>query len=193
MNNNHPVIVAGRNMDKTVSFAVQLGSLATPIPISDAIRNAGIIIPAIWFSELKEFFYQYDSLLQGKIIIDPSNPIAPNEKGGFDKIIGEKESAGEINASVLPKGAKLVKALGTLGAASLAKASNQKPESAVLFYANDDTSTSRAIEQLIRDMGFEPIRVGNLDQSIRLEVFGDLHEFGGLGKTVTKSETTTYA
>jgi len=131
-------------------------------------------------------------LLQGKIIVDPSNPIAPNDKGGFDKIIGEMESAGVINASVLPKGAKLVKALGTLGVASLAKASNQKPEPTILFYANDDISINKAIEQLIRDMGFEPFRIGKLDQSIRIEVFGDLHEFGALGKTVTKSEATTY-
>jgi predicted dinucleotide-binding enzyme len=48
-------------------------------------------------------------------VIDPSNPIAPNEKGGFDKIIGENESAGLINAAILPNGAKLAKALGTLG------------------------------------------------------------------------------
>jgi len=30
--------------------------------------------------------------------------------------------------------------------------------------------------------------VGGLDQSIRIEMFGDLHEFGGLGRVVTKEE-----
>jgi predicted dinucleotide-binding enzyme len=44
------------------------------------------------------------------------------------------------------------------------------------------------IEDLIRDNGFEPVHVGGLDQSARIEVFGDLHEFGALGKTVTVSE-----
>ena len=29
---------------------------------------------------------------------------------------------------------------------------------------------------------------GGLDQSIRIEMFGDLHEFGGLGRVVTKEE-----
>ena len=57
-----------------------------------------------------------------------------------------------------------------------------------MFYATDDTSINADIEQLIRDNGFEPVRVGGIDQSIRLEVFGDLHEFGALGKTVTVSE-----
>jgi hypothetical protein len=30
--------------------------------------------------------------------------------------------------------------------------------------------------------------VGGLDQSIRIEMFGDLHEFGGLGRVVTRTE-----
>jgi hypothetical protein len=30
--------------------------------------------------------------------------------------------------------------------------------------------------------------VGGLDQSIRIEMLGDLHEFGALGRVVTKPE-----
>ena len=76
---------------------------------------------------------KYATELQGKIIVDPSNPIAPDDKGGFKKIIGEKESAGEILSSLLPKDAKLAKALGTLGVASLANAAFQKPEALFCF------------------------------------------------------------
>jgi 8-hydroxy-5-deazaflavin:NADPH oxidoreductase len=34
----------------------------------------------------------------------------------------------------------------------------------------------------------EAASVGGLDQSIRIEMFGDLHEYGALGRVVTKSE-----
>jgi predicted dinucleotide-binding enzyme len=88
----------------------------------------------------------------------------------------------------LPNNTKLAKALGTLGAASLVSASFQTPEKAVQFYATDDTSINAEIEDLIRDNGFEPLRIGNLNQSIRIEVFGDLHEFGALGKPVNATE-----
>jgi predicted dinucleotide-binding enzyme len=186
--NSRPVMVASRNKEKSINMARQLGEPAASMSISDTIRNAGIIVLTIWFSEIKEFFYQYDALLEVKIIVDPSNPIAPNSQGGFDKVIGENESAGQINASVLPKGASLVKALGTLGVASLANAVNQKPESAVLFYATDDTTINGVVGQLITNLGFSPFRVGKIDQSIRIEVFCDLHEFGGLGKPVTRTE-----
>ena len=94
---------------------------------------------------------------------------------------------------MLPKGAKLAKALGTLGAGSLAKAAFQQPEKAVEFYATDDTSINEQIEDLIRDNGFEPVRIGSIDKSIRIEVFGDLHEFGALGKTVTLGEVKKVA
>jgi len=88
----------------------------------------------------------------------------------------------------LPKNAKLVKALGTLGAASLTASAFQTPEKAVLFYATDENEINETIEQLINDNGFDAVRVGGISQSLRIEVFGDLHEFGALGKTITKSE-----
>jgi len=185
---NRPVIIADRKIEKANELAQKLGSLAQPMEIPAAIKEADIIVFAIWFNAIKESLNKYSSELQGKIIVDPSNPIAPDDKGGFKKIIGEKESAGQILSARLPKDAKLAKALGTLSVASLDSAAFQKPEHAVLFYATDDASVNGEIEELIRDNGFEPVRVGGIDQSIRLEVFGDLHEFGAVGKTVTLSE-----
>jgi 8-hydroxy-5-deazaflavin:NADPH oxidoreductase len=185
---NRSVIVADRTFDKAKTLAQKLGELAQPLEIPAAIEQADIIVLAIYFDPIKEFLKHYATQLEGKIIVDPSNPIAPAENGGFKKIIGENESSGQILSTQLPKGAKLAKALGSLGAASLANAAHQTPVKAVLFYATDDTTINAEIEELISDNGFEPVRVGGLDKSIRIEVFGDLHEFGALGKTVTLTE-----
>ena len=186
--NNRSVIVAGPDLIKAKALCDTLGKMARPMEIGAAIQEADIIILAIWFDAIKTFFYQYEAVLHGKIIIDPSNPIAPDGKGGFVKTIPQNESAGLHNQALLPKNAKLVKALGTLGAASLANVANQKPEQAVLFYATNETDIHSDIEELIQDMGFDPINVGEIDQSIRLEVFGDLHQFGALGNTITSNE-----
>jgi predicted dinucleotide-binding enzyme len=188
VNSNHPVIIADRTFEKAKTLAHKLGSLAQPSDIPAAIKDAEIIVLAIYFNPIKEFLKQYATELEGKIIVDPSNPIAPADGGGFKKIIGETESAGTILSTLLPKDAKLAKALGSLGAASLANAAFQAPEQSVLFYATDDTIINAQIEELIRYNGFEPLRIGNLDQSIRMEVFGDLHEFGAIGKAVTLAE-----
>jgi 8-hydroxy-5-deazaflavin:NADPH oxidoreductase len=185
---NRSVIIADRTLEKANALSNKLGNLAEPATIAVAVKEAEIIVLAIWFDGIKEFFKSYAAELQGKIIVDPSNPIAPDEKGGFKKIIDKDQSAGQVLSSLLPQKAKLAKALGTLGAASLEKAAFQQPEKAVEFYATDDISINNQIEELIHDNGFEPVRIGGLDQSIRIEVFGDLHEFGALGRTVTAPE-----
>lgn len=181
-------IAADRNVSKAKLLAAQWGSAATPSDIASAVKEADIVVLSIPFGTISDFMKQHAADLEGKIIIDPSNPIAPDEKGGFKKIIEANQSAGQINAASLPKNAKLVKALGTLAAGSLAGAAYQKPEAAVLFYATDDTTIDAQVEALIADTGFAPVRVGGLNQSLRLEVFGDLHEFGALGKTVNTTE-----
>lgn len=181
------VILADRTYAKAEALAKALGSLAEPAEIPAAIKEADIIVLAIYFNPIQEFLKQYATELEGKIIVDPSNPIAPAEGGGFKKIIGEKESSGQILSTQVPKSAKLAKAFGTLGAATLGSAAHQSPAH-VLFYATDDASINAEIEDLIRDSGFEPLHIGGLDQSVRIEVFGDLHEFGALGKAVTLTE-----
>ena len=186
---NRSVIVADKTFEKANQLSRKLGVLVHPSEIPAAIKDADIIVLAIWFDGIKDFFKLYAAELKGKIIVDPSNPIAPDEKGGFKKIIDKDQSAGQILAALLPQGATFAKALGTLGAASLSAAAFQQPERAVEFYATDDKSINNEIEDLVRDNGFEPVRVGAIDQSIRIEVFGDLHEFGALGKTVTLSES----
>lgn len=184
---NREVILASNKIEDANALASQLGTLAKPADVRTAIKEADIVIVSVWFSTIQELFKEYATELQRKIIIDPSNPIAPDGNGGFKKIIGADESAGQILKGLVPSGAKLVKAFGSLGAASLAGEAFKNPAK-VLFYASDDRSVNSTVEALIKDTGFEPVSIGGIDQSIKMEVFGELHEFGALGKSVTKSE-----
>jgi predicted dinucleotide-binding enzyme len=84
-----------------------------------------------------------------------------------------------------------VKAFGTLGAESLASEANRTPR-AVLLYATDDDQAAAAIERLISAAGFDPVTAGGVDAALRIETFGDLHQFGGLdGKVVDASAART--
>jgi len=185
---NREVIVASHKLVDAKALASKLGNLVKATDVPTAIREADIVILAVWFNTIQELFKQFANEFQGKIIVDPSNPIAPDGKGGFKKIINAQESAGQLLSGMLPKEAKLAKALGSLGAGSLESAAHQSPEASVLFYATDEKDIDAKIEELIKDSGFDPVHVGGINQSIRIEVFGDLHEFGGLGKTVKRGE-----
>jgi len=182
------VIVADRTLAKAEKLAAELGGKARPMPVADAISKSDVVVLAIYFDAIKDLLATYRGALAGKVIVDPSNPIAPDGKGGFKKTIPADQSSGQLIAALLPKGAELVKAFGTLGAQSLASGVNRSPERAVLFYATDYPEAGKAVARLIVASGFSPVSVGGVDQSIRIEVGGDLHEFGKLGKLVSAKE-----
>jgi predicted dinucleotide-binding enzyme len=181
-------LLAGRDTDAADKLASDLGGHAEVVSVDEAVERADVLLLAVWFDAFKELIAQYGERLAGKVIVDPTNPVGPDGKGGFQKIIGEQESSGQILAGLLPPGARLVKAFGTLSADTLSAAARREPERAVLFYAADDDAAGEQVAELIRTAGYEPVRVGGLDQSIRIEMLGDLHEYGGLGRVVTKSE-----
>jgi len=156
--------------------------------VDEAVDRARVLVPAVWLDDFEQFIARYRDLLAGKVIIDPTNPVGPDGAGGYRKVIDEQESSGQLLAGLLPAGAHLVKAFGTLSAGSLAAASRREPDRAVLFYAADDDTAGDLVAGLIRAAGFDPVRVGGLDQSIRIEMFGDLHEYGALGRVVTRTE-----
>jgi len=181
-------LLAGRDQEATRKLASGLDGHAEVVSVDEAVDRADVLVLAVWFDSFKELIAQYGERLSGKVIVDPTNPTGPDGHGGFRKIIGEQESSGQILAGLLPAGARLVKAFGTLSAGTLAAAARQEPDRAVEFYAADDDAAGDLVAGLIRAGGYEPVRVGGLDQSIRIEMFGDLHEFGGLGRVVTKEE-----
>jgi predicted dinucleotide-binding enzyme len=181
-------LLADRDQDAARKIAADLDGHAEVVRIDQAVDRADVLVFALWLDVFKQLIAQYGERLAGKVIVDPSNPVGPDGAGGYHKVIGEQESSGQILAGLLPPGSQLVKAFGTLSAPTLSAAAWRKPERAVQFYAADDDAAGDLVADLIRAGGYEPVRVGGLDQSIRIEMFGDLHEYGALGRVVTKSE-----
>jgi predicted dinucleotide-binding enzyme len=181
-------LLADRELAAARKLAADLGGHAEVVNIDEAVERADVLVFALWLDAFEQLIDQYGERLAGKVIVDPSNPVGPDGAGGYRKVIGAQESSGQILARLLPPGARLVKAFGTLSAPSLAAAARREPERAVQFYAADDDAAGDLVAELIRTGGYEPVRVGGLDQSIRIEMFGDLHEYGALGRVVTKPE-----
>jgi predicted dinucleotide-binding enzyme len=181
-------LLASRDQETARKIASGLGGHAEAVSVDEAVDRAGVLVLAVWLDAFEQLIARYGERLAGKVIVDPTNPIGPDGHGGIRKVIGEQESSGQILAGLLPAGGRLVKAFGTLSAPTLAAAARQEPERAVQFYAADDTAAGDLVAELIKAGGYEPVRVGGLDQSIRIEMYGDLHEYGALGRVVTKSE-----
>src|ERR1700677_2824934 len=141
----------------------------------DALQGADAIVLALRFTVLKSVIDEIADALTGKLVVVPSNPVSADAQGNVSRVLPEGQSSGKVVAGWLPAGARLAMAFGSLPADLFESASHRSPEPAVLFYVTDDDRAGGEVERLIRTAGFEPLKVGGIEQSGRLEVGGDLH------------------
>ncbi len=100
------VVLANRDKSKADKLAAELGDLASSAEVGDAIAQSDVIVLALWLDVMKFFIPEFGGKLVGKIVVDPSNPVGPDGKGGIKRILPADQSSGEIVASLLPRGAR---------------------------------------------------------------------------------------
>src|SRR5258705_6236338 len=81
------VVLANSDKSKADRLAGQLGDLASAAEIGDAISQADVVVLAVYLDVIKSIVPQYREQLIGKIVVDPSNPVGPDGKGGVMKTI----------------------------------------------------------------------------------------------------------
>jgi 8-hydroxy-5-deazaflavin:NADPH oxidoreductase len=159
------------------TLAAQIGPAAVVAASNrDALQGADAVVLALRFTVLKGVMAEIADALADKLVVVPSNPLSTDAQGNIVRLLPKGQSSGEVVAGWLPTGTRLAMAFGTMSAGLLESASNRSPEPAVLFFATDDDRAGEEVGRLIRTAGFEPVQVGGIEQSSRLEVGGDLHE-----------------
>jgi predicted dinucleotide-binding enzyme len=158
-------------------LAEQIGARAVAaVDNRDALRSADAVVLALRFGVLEGVIDEISDQLAGKLVVVPSNPVSVDTQGNLLHLLPKGQSSGEVVAGWLPKATRLAMAFGSMTADLFKSSSNRSPELAVLFYATDDDSSGEEVERLIRTAGFEPVKVGGIEESGRLEVGGDLHD-----------------
>jgi predicted dinucleotide-binding enzyme len=159
------------------ALADEIGPPAVPArDNAAALQGADAAILALRFVVLKAVIDEIAASLRDRLVVVPSNPVGLDAQGKIERLLPKGQTSGEVVAGWLPAGARLAMAFGSMSAALLESSSNRSPEPAVLFYVTDDDHAGEGVERLIRIAGFEPVKVGGIKQSSRLEVGGDLHE-----------------
>ena len=159
------------------TLAVAIGRGATAASDNrDALRGADAVLLALRFGVLKGVIEEIANLLTDELVVVPSNPVGLDAQGKIVRLLPDGQSSGKVVAGWLPDEARLAMAFGSMSGDLLESSSNRSPEPAVLFYAADNERAGRQVEQLVRTAGFEPVKIGGLEQSGRLEVGGDLHD-----------------
>jgi 8-hydroxy-5-deazaflavin:NADPH oxidoreductase len=142
----------------------------------DALHGADAVILALRFGVLESVIGEIADALAEKLVVVPSNPVGLDAQGNVIRLLPEGQSSGEVVAAWLPAGTRLAMAFGSMSGDLFVASSHRSPELAALFYATDDERAGEEVQRLIRAAGFEPVKIGGVAQSGRLEVGGDLHD-----------------
>jgi hypothetical protein len=164
----HTVMFSGsRDQAKLEALAQQAGHGASWGTLEEAAAFGEVVLLALLWPQVVEALPQLAPVLEGKILIDASNPLTPDF---VHLAIGHTDSGGETVARQLP-GVRVVKAYNSVGANIIGSASKQfgNVTAPTLFFCGDDAGAKQTVAGLIAASGFEPFDVGALSTARFLE------------------------
>ncbi|MEM8485109.1 MAG: NADPH-dependent F420 reductase [Bacteroidota bacterium] len=140
-------------------------SVMTPL---EAVAGADIAVLATPWSAAEDVIASLDSL-DGKILIDCTNPVGPNFT--FEGKLG---ASGAERIAAKATGARVVKALNTTGAQNMAAPIVVGKNRLVMFICGDDDHAKQVVAGLVEQLGFEVADAGGLAQAYYLETLAML-------------------
>jgi predicted dinucleotide-binding enzyme len=132
--------------------------------VAGAVADANVVLLAVTFHAVEDALKDCGDL-SGRILIDPTNPLAP-DAGGLKLSLGFETSSAEFIAA--RTSATVVKSLNQVGAAVLGDTSGY-PVRPVQFVAGNDVAAKRTVTKLVEELGFEVLDAGPLAAARLLE------------------------
>jgi 8-hydroxy-5-deazaflavin:NADPH oxidoreductase len=166
----HAVMFASRHLEDDKALAAKIGPNASAGTPEQAAAFGEVLVLAVPYRALPDLGKTLASQLRGKIVIDACNPY-PNRDGEIAEWARQK-GAGLASAELLP-GARIVRAFNAVGAARMGQA-HETPGRFAMPIASDDKQAIDVASRLIRDIGYEPVLIGNLEKGKHLVPGGPL-------------------
>lgn len=166
----HQVVFAFRN--PAGAEAAELLKAAAPTAraasVVDTVRDSDVLVLATpW--EATEQILAGAGNLEGKVILDATNPLLP----GLAGLAAGTTTSGAEKVAEWAKGARVVKVFNTVGYNIMADSSFPQGK-AVMFYCGDDAEAKKAAATLAGELGFDALDAGPLPQARTLEPFAML-------------------
>jgi 8-hydroxy-5-deazaflavin:NADPH oxidoreductase len=155
----HEVMFSSRNLDNDKALAAKVGANARAGTPQEAAAFGQVLLFAIPYSAFPELIKSFGHSIDGKIVINASNPFPQRDGAIADE--ARLKGAGLFDAQLLP-GAHVVRAFNAIGAARMASAHEDSGKIGMPI-AGDDKKAIAVTVQLVREIGYEPVVVGGLD------------------------------
>lgn len=165
----HAVTLLGTERAKAEELATELGGGAQAGTVGDAVTD-DVVVLALWYGVARDVAERYGAQLDGKVVVDISNPI---DLETFEPIAPGAGSGAEEVAAAVP-GARVVKAFNTTFSGTLASGGVAGQQLDVLL-ASDDADAKRTVASLVESSGLRAVDAGPLRRARQLEGLGYLH------------------
>jgi predicted dinucleotide-binding enzyme len=165
----HAVTLLGTETAKAQALADELSGDARAGQVGDPLAG-DVAVLAVWYAALDDVLGRYGDQLDGKVVVDITNPI---DVEAFEPLKLEAGSAAQEIAARAP-GARVVKAFNTTFAGTLGEGGVAGQPLDVLI-ASDDDAAKQTVSRLVSDAGLRPIDAGPLRRARELEALGYLH------------------
>ena len=159
----HTVEVVSRDPAKARALADKLAAGAATGTYG-AAPAGDIVILAVPYGSASAVVADYGDALDGKVIIDITNPVAADLSG---LVTPHGSSGAQEIAKGAPAGAHVVKAFNTIFGHVLAKGGRLDA-----FIAADDPEAKARVSTFIESLGLRPLDVGGLHMAATLEALG---------------------
>ena len=158
----HPVMFSSRHPEQLKELVASAGPNAQAGTVEQAVAFADVVLLVVPYTAVEGIGKEYGKALAAKkLVIDVSNPIARRDGEEIVKCANEQGGAGLATQKLLP-GAHLVRAFNAIGFGRLAEDSQRAGEKVGVPIAGDDGEALALATRLIKEIGFEPVRVGGL-------------------------------
>src|SRR5437867_13370934 len=94
-----PVVLAAKHEAHAAALAQELGELAHAASVEEAIAQADVVVFAVWLDTIKELTAKHADLLEGKVVVDPSNQIGIDKNGKMTRTLPDDQSAASVVAA----------------------------------------------------------------------------------------------
>jgi predicted dinucleotide-binding enzyme len=155
----HEVMFSSRHIEHDKALAAKLGATAHAGTPREAAAFGEVVMISVPYGALPEVGKDLGALIKGKIVIDTCNPFVWRD--GEIATWAREKGVGLASAELVP-GARIVRAFNAIGAARMSTA-HQDPGRIGMPIASDDTEAIEVASNLIRDIGYEPIVIGDLE------------------------------
>lgn len=162
----HEVRFAARHPDDLAPMVKRLGPRATVGTPRETAEFGEVVVLAVPYDTLPKLGKELQGVLDGKIVLDASNP-----RSGAETPLAQEamaEGVGRTSAKYLP-GARLVRAFSAVDAMSVETSARRADGKLGVPLAGDDPEALEMAAKLVRDTGCEPVVVGDLAAAVSFQ------------------------